>query len=136
MEDLELDPIPLGDRARLIAERIWQKRAADTLHRAGYGDPVLEKTIPNGRIDIVLGRRAIEVDFAAKWAECIGQALFYGVVTHAKPVCLLIVEKDSDRRFVDNVRKVAKNNTPPIEIWVLDAQKCTLDFDGRTLSVE
>ena len=39
---------------------------------------------------------ACEIDWASKWAEGIGQALYYGEVTNLKPAVLLLV-KDMDR---------------------------------------
>ena len=35
---------------------------------------------------------AVEFDFANKWAECIGQALYYGQKTNRTPACVLIIE--------------------------------------------
>jgi hypothetical protein len=45
------------------------------------------------RVDCLLDDMAVEFDFAPKWAECIGQALYYGKKTNRKPVCVLIMEK-------------------------------------------
>lgn len=53
----------------------------------------LEYVLPDkARIDCLLPDKAVEVDFAAKWAECIGQALYYGNMTNRIPACLLIME--------------------------------------------
>ena len=52
------------------------------------------------RVDLLNDTYAIEVDFAKKWAECIGQALYYSAVTGKKPACLLIAEKNSEERYV------------------------------------
>ena len=45
------------------------------------------------RIDCLTQQYAVEVDFANKWAECIGQSLYYGLKTKKCPACLLIMEK-------------------------------------------
>ena len=42
------------------------------------------------RVDCLTETQAIEFDFANKWAECIGQSLHYGLMTHKQPACVLI----------------------------------------------
>lgn len=59
------------------------------------------------RVDCVTKNYAVEFDFASKWAECIGQALYYGIMTKKKPVCLLIVEKPEDFKYFYRVKKVS-----------------------------
>lgn len=53
----------------------------------------------NTRVDLLSDTYAIEVDWAAdsKWAEAIGQALYYAELTHRKPAVLLLKRKDTDR---------------------------------------
>lgn len=43
------------------------------------------------RVDLLSDRYAIEVDWAPKWAEAIGQALYYAEVTGREPAVLLLV---------------------------------------------
>lgn len=60
------------------------------------------------RIDCLTDRLAIEVDFAPKWAECIGQALHYGMATNKKPACLLIMEDPvKDEKYLKRLKGVA-----------------------------
>lgn len=48
------------------------------------------------RIDCLTDEYAIEVDWAKKWAEGIGQALYYAKMTNKKPaVALILGENDS-----------------------------------------
>lgn len=42
------------------------------------------------RIDMLTETEAIEVDWAHKWAEGIGQSLYYSTVTGKKPALLLL----------------------------------------------
>lgn len=44
------------------------------------------------RVDLVNFRYAIEADWAYKWAEGIGQALYYAEVTKKKPAVMLLVK--------------------------------------------
>lgn len=53
----------------------------------------------NTRIDCLLPKMAVEFDFAFKWHECIGQALYYGKKTKRTPACVLILENENDIRF-------------------------------------
>lgn len=47
---------------------------------------------------------AIEFDFAKKWAESIGQALYYGRMMKREPGIVLIVEDfDKDAKYIDRV---------------------------------
>lgn len=53
--------------------------------------------MPDGtRCDIVTDTHAIEVDFADKWGEAIGQSLNYAFQSNKRAGILLILEKESD----------------------------------------
>jgi hypothetical protein len=49
---------------------------------------------------------AIEVDWAKKWAEGIGQSLYYAEMTNKKPAVALIVG-EQDQRYLNRINKVA-----------------------------
>lgn len=58
----------------------------------------IEHILPDRtRIDCLLDRYAVEVDFQYKWAEAIGQSLYYATMTHREPAVLLIVDKNAAR---------------------------------------
>jgi len=60
------------------------------------------------RVDCLTDRLAIEVDFAEKWAECIGQAIYYGLDQNRKPACLLIMEDPiKDQKYLKRLQRVA-----------------------------
>jgi hypothetical protein len=70
------------------------------------------------RVDCLLENKAVEFDFANKWAECIGQSLYYGVMTNRTPVCALIMEKESDIRYLKRIEKLKeKLQLEVIEIY-------------------
>lgn len=126
---------PLAARARDVVEREWQARVVCALKRAGYAAES-ETPVPHGRCDITFSNHAIEVDWAHKWAECIGQALYYGLCLKSRSVCLLLLEHPDDSRFVDAIKRVADNNTPPLVVWTLDIASKSLDMgDGRRIGV-
>jgi hypothetical protein len=70
------------------------------------------------RVDCLLKDKAVEFDFANKWAECIGQSLYYGIMTNRTPVCALIMEKESDIRYLKRIEKLKeKLQLEVIEIY-------------------
>lgn len=69
------------------------------------------------RVDCVTGEYAVEVDFAPKWAEAIGQALYYAMRTGRKPGILLIMESERDARFLE--RLIAVTDSLGIEVWTI-----------------
>lgn len=51
------------------------------------------------RIDLVNDQHVIEIDFAPKWAEAIGQALYYSIAdpSDRTPAIILLVDAGQDR---------------------------------------
>lgn len=83
-------------------ERYYQTKMCNEI--SGEMEFVLSDS---ARVDCLTGEYAIEVDFAKKWAEGIGQSLYYAQQTKRKPAVALIVD-DSDERFVNRLQSVAK----------------------------
>lgn len=54
------------------------------------------------RVDCFTDTEAVEFDFANKWAECIGQSLYYGISTNKTPACALIIEQEKDKRYISH----------------------------------
>jgi len=73
----------LGDERHEV-ERIAEK------YNLRYEVTLSDRT----RVDLVSMHYAIEVDWAAKWAEAIGQSLFYAEMTGRKPGIVLIRKSD------------------------------------------
>ncbi len=60
------------------------------------------------RVDCLLPNMAVEFDFANKWAECIGQALYYGKMTNRQAACVLIMERgEKDVKYLKRLRRAA-----------------------------
>jgi len=71
------------------------------------------------RVDCLLDEYAIEVDFAKKWAESIGQSLFYANATSRKPAVLLIMENQQrDEKYLRRLESVSAKHH--IDIWVIN----------------
>lgn len=92
--------------------------------RGGINEKVLADRT---RVDCLLPGFAVEVDFAYKWAEAMGQALHYGRMTGRMPGVLLILKKPSDARFVRRLYADAEHWGLPLFVWTVN----TYDADGN-----
>lgn len=83
-------------------EKVYQKEWCDKYNG------IMEYTLPDKtRVDCVTKNYAVEFDFASKWAESIGQSLYYGLMTGKNPAVVLIIEKPSDWKYYYRTKKVA-----------------------------
>ncbi len=93
-------------------QELWCLKAGGTL----------EEVLPDKtRVDCITEKYAVEIDFAEKWAEAVGQALYYGLITEKLPAVLLIVESPADRRYLDRIIVVAAN--VGISVWTITPQE-------------
>jgi hypothetical protein len=72
------------------------------------------------RVDCLTSEYAVEVEYAAKWAEAIGQSLYYARMTNRKPAVLIIIKNHSDERFLKRLRTVAREQG--IKVWTVRPQ--------------
>ena len=78
--------------------------------------------MPDGtRCDIVTETSAIEVDFADKWAEAIGQSLNYAFQSSKRAGILLILEKPSDERHLIRVQSIINHYHLKIDLLAIRA---------------
>jgi len=81
--------------ATTAAEPVWSRWLA-----AKYQGLPEYRTVDGSRVDVLTDEYAIEVEWAKKWPEAIGQALLYGVVTGRRPaVILLLRDKPSEDKY-------------------------------------
>ena len=69
------------------------------------------------RVDCITEEFAVEVDWAPKWAESIGQALLYANLTGKAPAVLLIT-RDGEHRFLARWHNAAEGLG--IRLFVVD----------------
>ena len=69
-------------------------------------------------VDILTDTFAIEVDFSEKWAESVGQSLFYSEMTNRKAGILLIINGNYDERYIRRLMMAAVKND--ITVWLMD----------------
>lgn len=85
-----------ANAAHKLPERVYQKMYCPQNMR--------EVRLYDGtRVDCLTDSFAIEFDFAPKWAEALGQALHYARMTGRQPAIFLILEHDSDMRYVQRL---------------------------------
>lgn len=88
---------------RLYSEATYQKAWCEK--RGGITEYVLSD---KARVDCLTPTLAVEFDFANKWAECIGQALYYGRQTNRQAACVLIMERgEKDLKYLRRLRNAA-----------------------------
>ena len=73
------------------------------------------------RCDILTDSYAIEVDFAHKWGEAIGQSLNYGFQFNRQAGIVLILEKPSDQKHLIRVNSIIQHYDLPIKVWEIRA---------------
>ena len=66
------------------------------------------------RVDCLTREYAIEFDFGSKWAESIGQSLYYSLQTGGKAGIVLILERASDYKYWIRLNKVVNGANLPI----------------------
>lgn len=103
-------------------ELFFQKIAEKTLH--GHSSQLSDGTI----CDILTPDYAVEVDFAHKWYEAVGQSLHYALVSKRKPGIVLIILKKSDLKFLGRLLKVNKAYKLDIRIWIIKRLGSTIPF--------
>lgn len=85
----------------------------------GINNGLTEYRLPDkSRVDCVTETHAIEFDFAKKWAESIGQSLYYAEILQKIPGIVLISENENkDLKYINRVNKVADKFG--ITVWII-----------------
>ncbi len=69
------------------------------------------------RVDCLTSQYAIEFDFGSKWAEALGQALHYSLMTGKEPGIVLILENKKDRKYWRRLNKIIQRYGLKIKVW-------------------
>ena len=72
------------------------------------------------RCDCLTPTNAVEVDFAKKFYEAIGQSLYYSMQTGHRAGVLLILESPADRTYWDRLNSVVERFNLPIDLWKIE----------------
>ncbi len=98
-------------------ERYYQEAWCE--ERGGETEVVLKDRT---RVDCLTDEYAIEFDFARKWAEAVGQSLYYAVMTKKKPGIVLIMSGKKDRKYLKRLDAVIREYRLPVRIWKIKAE--------------
>lgn len=92
---------------------------------------IMEYKLDDGtRVDCLTSTHAIEFDFANKWAESVGQALYYAIKTGKKPMVILILENPQKQMlYFNRVKKLA--NAYNFEVQYVTKDILNLDKNGK-----
>jgi len=70
-------------------------------------------------VDILTHEYAIEIDYAYKWAEAIGQSLYYAEVAERDPgIVLILARRDNYRAYINRILLMARKYK--ITVWTID----------------
>ncbi len=95
-------------------ERWYQDRWAAKHHG------ITEYRLADGkRVDILTDKYAIEVDFAHKFYEAVGQSLLYAARTNRLPGIILIIETKTDEKYIKNLQEIITYWHLPIHLWLI-----------------
>ncbi len=98
--------------AHVHKEKYYQEKWCSEHH--GQTEVVLsDKT----RADCITETHAIEFDFGKKWAESLGQALYYSLQTGKKAGIVLILESPKDRKYFIRLNSTIQHFNLPIDTW-------------------
>ncbi|MGI9278682.1 MAG: hypothetical protein ACR2PX_03510 [Endozoicomonas sp.] len=85
----------------------------------GKGGEVEARLEDGRRVDCITNSHAIEMDFANKWPEAIGQSLDYAMLTKKQAGIVLILKKSADQEYWDRLQLVIKHYQLPVTTWKL-----------------
>jgi hypothetical protein len=84
---------------------------------------IIEYPLDDGsRVDCETETHSIEFDFGKKWAESIGQALYYSSKTGKKAGIYLIITKKNDWKNLEKIKRVVKDKGMNIKIWTVSPE--------------
>ena len=105
------NPSEIFATQRYGTETYWQ----DIIQKEIGGEK--EYRLDDGtRVDLLFEDKACEIDWANKWAEGIGQSIYYGLKTERPPLVILLAKKDGWEKYRDRVEYC------DIECWVYDTR--------------
>lgn len=98
-----------------LTDGFWDENATGKKEKeyvAVYCKGQIEYRLPDKtRVDCLTDEYAIEFDWGYKWAESIGQALYYAEMTGKKPAVAIILKSPKDERYIKRIKKAKPDLT-------------------------
>ena len=107
-------PLTSYAKSRLHSESYYQDKFCDD--KWGLSEVILHNMT---RVDCITFEYAIEVDFANKWYEAIGQSLYYAMETDMLPGIALIIESKRDCVYWKRTFKTISEFELPIALYTI-----------------
>lgn len=106
-------------QAKHLHKESWYQAKYAAMFKNAQTEVVLSD---GARVDILTAHFAIEADFASKWAESYGQAMFYALETKHNPGVLLILSgnKHYDKRMSLRLCKIVDAGPKPFLITFMN----------------
>lgn len=80
----------------------------------------MEYRLPDStRVDCLTDTHAVEMDFGRKWAEAIGQSLYYSACTGKRAGVVLILKDKGEVRFLKRLEATIESAGLPIDVWIM-----------------
>ena len=85
-----------------------------------WNDARTEVPVTSGRVDILTATYAVEVDWANKWKQSIGQALWYGLQTNRAAGIILLLRSEADYKYYLQLNSALDHGglTGKIKVWL------------------
>lgn len=107
-------------QAKSTQENKWHEADFVNAHCVGEIEFVLADRT---RVDCLTDTHAIEYDWGKKWAESLGQALFYSAMTGKKAGIVLIVDPRTKERYLKRLNKAISDNNLDVDVWTIKVQE-------------
>jgi hypothetical protein len=79
-----------------------------------------EKVMNDGtRCDCRTETHAVEMDFANKWYEAVGQSLHYSLQTGKRAGIVLILESPNDKKYWERLINIVDQSKLSIDVWAV-----------------
>lgn len=107
----------------VTSELIWAKKENEAWYQAIWCESLGGKSEyrldDRARVDCLTPEYAIEMDFAHKWHEAVGQALHYGRKTKRQAGIVLVLKKRSEQFYLNELKKTIDYYQLPVKVWQL-----------------
>jgi hypothetical protein len=105
-------------KSRINPEKFYRDK-----YCRGRVEVKLDDNIPHKRpvrCDCLTDSHAIEFDFGNKWAQSVGQSLYYSYLTGKKAGIYLIIERLRDMGYLQRLKGATKEGGVNIDVWVIN----------------
>lgn len=96
------------NKSNVISNKKLTEKDYVNMYCTGIKEYVLEDKT---RVDCLTDEYAIEFDYAKKWAESIGQSLYYSKRTGKKPAVAIITNGENDLKYIQRIKETDEKIT-------------------------